>query len=49
MADTIRLQREDFDAAAQAALLTRACTNVGAVVTFTGLCRGAESGEPIKQ
>jgi len=47
MADTIRLQREDFDAAAQAALLTRTCTNVGAVVTFTGLCRGAESGEPI--
>ena len=47
MADTIRLQRENFAAAAEAAALTRASTNVGAVVTFTGICRGAESGEPI--
>jgi molybdopterin synthase catalytic subunit len=36
MADTIRLQRENFDAATEAA-----------VVTFTGICRGAEAGEPI--
>jgi molybdopterin synthase catalytic subunit len=47
MADTIRLQRENFAAAAEAAALTRVSTNVGAVVTFTGICRGAESGEPI--
>ena len=47
MANTIRLQCEDFDAAAEAAALTRGRTDIGAVVTFTGLCRGAESGEPI--
>jgi molybdopterin synthase catalytic subunit len=43
----IRLQREDFDAAAEAAALTRGRTDVGAVVTFTGMCRGTEAGEPI--
>jgi molybdopterin synthase catalytic subunit len=44
---TIRLQREDFDAAEEAAALTRGRTDIGAVVTFTGICRGAEDGEPI--
>jgi molybdopterin synthase catalytic subunit len=44
---TVRLQRENFDAAAEAAALTRGRTDVGAVVTFTGICRGAESGAPI--
>jgi len=44
---TVRLQREDFDAAAEAAALTKARDDIGAVVTFTGLCRGAENGEPI--
>ena len=44
---TIRLQREDFDAAVEAAALTRGRTDIGAVVTFTGICRGSESGEPI--
>ncbi len=39
----IRIQREDFDAAAEAAALTRGRTDIGAVVTFTGLCR-AEQG-----
>jgi len=47
MQATIRLQREDFDATAESAALTRGRTDIGAVVTFTGLCRGAESGEPI--
>ncbi|MEA3027396.1 MAG: molybdopterin synthase catalytic subunit [Alphaproteobacteria bacterium] len=47
MQTTIRLQREEFDVAAEAAALTRARTDVGALVTFTGICRGAESGEPI--
>jgi molybdopterin synthase catalytic subunit len=47
MQTTIRLQREEFDAAAEAAALTRGRTDIGAVVTFTGICRGAESGEPI--
>lgn len=47
MAVTIRLQREDFDAAAEAVALTRGRTDIGAVVTFTGICRGDEAGEPI--
>jgi len=44
---TIRLQRERFDAATEAARLTGARTDLGAVVTFTGICRGEEDGEPI--
>lgn len=44
---TVRLQREPFDAAAEAAKLTRGRTDVGALVTFTGICRGDEAGEPI--
>ena len=44
---TIRLQREPCDAAAEAAKLTRGRTDIGAVVTFTGICRGDEAGEPI--
>jgi molybdopterin synthase catalytic subunit len=47
MQTTVRLQREDFDAAAEQAALTRGRTDIGAVVTFTGVCRGSESGEPI--
>src|SRR5476651_1735928 len=47
MAETIRLQREDFDAAAESAHMTRGRTDIGAVVTFSGVCRGAEAGEPI--
>src|SRR5499433_242080 len=44
---TVRLQQEPFDAAAEAAALTRGRTDIGAVVTFTGICRGTENGEPI--
>ncbi len=44
---TVRLQREPFDAAAEAAKLTRGRTDVGAMVSFTGICRGDEAGEPI--
>ena len=47
MAATIRLQREPFDAAAEAAALARGRTDIGAIVTFTGICRGEENGEPI--
>jgi molybdopterin synthase catalytic subunit len=36
---TIRVQAEAFDAAAETARLTAGRTDVGAVVTFTGLCR----------
>jgi molybdopterin synthase catalytic subunit len=47
MQTTVRLQREAFDATAEAAALTHGRTDIGALVTFTGICRGAESGEPI--
>jgi molybdopterin synthase catalytic subunit len=47
MKATVRLQREPFDAAAVTAELTRGRTDVGAVVTFAGICRGDERGEPI--
>jgi len=42
-----RLQTEDFDAAAEAAALRNGRTDIGAIVTFTGVCRGTEAGEPI--
>lgn len=44
---TVRLQREPFDAAAEAEALTRGRHGIGALVTFTGICRDAEGGEPI--
>ena len=44
---TVRLQREPFDAAAEAAKLTRGRTDVGALVAFTGICRGSGANEPI--
>src|SRR5579872_5840652 len=47
MTATVRLQREPFDTAAEAAKLARGRTDVGAVVTFTGICRGSEEGKPI--
>jgi molybdopterin synthase catalytic subunit len=47
MKATVRLQRDPFDTAAEAAELTRGRIDVGAVVTFTGVCRGTERGEPI--
>jgi molybdopterin synthase catalytic subunit len=47
MQTTVRLQREAFDSAAEAARLARGRTDIGALVTFTGICRGAESGERI--
>jgi molybdopterin synthase catalytic subunit len=41
---TIRLQSEDFDVAAEIAALTRGRTNIGAVATFSGICRDHEAG-----
>lgn len=35
----VRIQAEDFDVAAEIAALTRSRPNIGAVVTFSGLCR----------
>ena len=47
MKATVRLQREPFDAAAEAARLAHGRSDIGAVVTFTGVCRGTENGESI--
>jgi molybdopterin synthase catalytic subunit len=47
MSVTIRVQREPFDASAEAKLLTGEHTDIGALVTFTGICRGDEHGRPI--
>jgi len=44
---TIRLQQEDFDAAAEAANLTRGRKDIGALVTFTGICRDHEAGQDV--
>jgi molybdopterin synthase catalytic subunit len=44
---TIRIQEADFDIAQEIATLTRARTDIGAVVSFSGICRGRENGEAI--
>ena len=36
---TVRIQQEDFDLAEEVARLSAAGSNIGAVVTFSGLCR----------
>ena len=42
---TIRIQQADFDIAHEIAALTQARTDIGAVVTFTGICRGGNAGD----
>jgi molybdopterin synthase catalytic subunit len=44
---TIRIQEADFDIAQEIAALTQGRTDVGAVVSFSGICRGDEGGEAI--
>ena len=44
---TIRIQEADFDIGQEIAALTKGRTDIGAVVTFSGICRGSESGEAI--
>ena len=44
---TIRIQEADFDVAQEIAVLTRGRSDVGAVVSFSGICRGDENGEAI--
>jgi molybdopterin synthase catalytic subunit len=44
---TIRIQQADFDIAREIADLTSGRTDIGAVVSFSGICRGSEGGEPI--
>jgi molybdopterin synthase catalytic subunit len=45
---TIRLQIEDFDVAAESAKLTRGRTDIGAVVSFVGICRGGTDADAIE-
>ncbi|TIN18974.1 MAG: molybdopterin synthase catalytic subunit, partial [Mesorhizobium sp.] len=35
----VRIQAQDFDVAAEIARLTQGRTDIGAVVSFSGLCR----------
>jgi molybdopterin synthase catalytic subunit len=44
---TIRIQQADFDVAREIAELTKGRTDIGAVVSFSGICRGSEGGETI--
>jgi molybdopterin synthase catalytic subunit len=39
---TIRIQEADFDVAREIALLTEGRTDIGAVVSFSGICRGSD-------
>ena len=47
VAATIRIQQADFDIAQEISALSKDRTDVGAVVSFTGICRGSEGSEPI--
>jgi len=44
---TIRIQEADFDIAREIAAMTQGRTDIGAVVTFSGICRGGEGGDAI--
>ena len=44
---TVRIQEADFDIARETAALAKGRTDIGAVVSFTGICRGREAGESI--
>ena len=43
---TIRIQEADFDIAHEIAALTQGRTDIGAVVTFSGICRGGQQADP---
>src|ERR1700732_2636247 len=44
---TIRIQQADFDIAREIAALTQGRTDIGAGVSFSGICRGNEGSEAI--
>ncbi|WP_022719672.1 molybdenum cofactor biosynthesis protein MoaE [Rhodopseudomonas sp. B29] len=44
---TIRIQEGDFDIAAEIAAMTKGRIDIGAVVSFSGLCRGDDSGDRV--
>jgi molybdopterin synthase catalytic subunit len=43
----IRIQEADFDVAREIAALTKGRSDIGAVVSFSGVCRGSEDGASI--
>lgn len=44
---TVRVQSEDFNVATEIATLTAGRTDIGALVTFTGLVRGSAGGRDL--
>jgi molybdopterin synthase catalytic subunit len=44
---TIRIQEADFDIAREISALKALRSDIGAVVSFTGICRGSEDGAAI--
>jgi molybdopterin synthase catalytic subunit len=44
---TIRIQQADFDIAQEIAALTRGRKDIGAVVSFSGICRDSDGGQSI--
>jgi molybdopterin synthase catalytic subunit len=44
---TIRIQQADFDIGREIAALTAGRADIGAVVSFSGICRGSEGEAPI--
>src|SRR5437660_11676660 len=44
---TIRSQGADFNIANEIAALTQGRTDIGAVVSFSGICRGSEGSETV--
>src|SRR6201997_3081969 len=45
---TIRIQEQDFDIAREIAALSHDRTDIGAVVSFSGICRGSEGEDAIE-
>ena len=44
---SVRVQREDFDLGAELAALRAGRTDIGALVSFTGLVRDSADGQPV--
>jgi molybdopterin synthase catalytic subunit len=44
---TIRIQEADFDIAREISALTKGRTDIGAVVSFSGICRGSEDYQTV--
>jgi len=43
----IRISESTIDVSAETMVLSRERSDIGAIVTFTGICRGEENGQPI--